>query len=276
MESSGQPLPGLYGIRDIAARVDALCDELVAKLQNKGLKAEGDSAAAVRHEIEFQAITACFFAFARDLFNSVRRLEESGCLVPSRILARSLFEALVSLLYIETDPEKHTERFLSYAHAQSYKRLLTSRQLGYPDPLEAAQVLTDWESVKDKHGTKKNDSVPRLNWHGRNLAEILEELTKRNNAYLRLKKDYLIYYKGDSEFVHASVEAIGEYIKVPGQSKSWVLYPEPAPRDRIAILARCSQWMLWILAAVHGFLWLGPLKGALELQRGIEELAADP
>jgi hypothetical protein len=245
-------------------------------LSRQGLVSKGRTREECQGDKEFKVVTVGFFVFARDLFNCIRRSEESGSLVPGKILTRSLFEGVVNLLYIETNSQSLAHRFLTHQAAQRYGRLLLSRELGLDDPPEAGDIEAEWKKVKNDNGKGKNKDKPQPYWHGMNMRELCQRLEARNAAYAKLREDYLVYYKEDSDFVHASVEAIASYIRVGGPGKPLQFHPEPSPAERVKLLARCSQWMLWMLAAAHGFLCLGPPRGARELQREIEGLASDP
>jgi len=262
----------LKAIRDIAARADGLCEEMLAKLCERGLVSKGRTRQAVERDREFKLAILPLFLFTRDLFRSIRRLEGSDSLLPCRILARSLFQAVVNLIYIGTDPPNLAHRFLTHDDAQRYRHLLILKKLGgHPRPSDAAEIESRWQQVKPIHGTGEGKKSPNPHWHGRNLRCICHSL---KGPYPQLERDYHHFYKPDSDVVHASVQVASRYVSLQSAGEGWELCRKPTPSERVLLLTRCAQHLLWMVAAVEDSLSLGLGKAAQQLQREIKQLAA--
>src|SRR3990172_11573220 len=93
---------------------------------------------------DWQRLTFAFASKSAKSYKGVLRLVEQGLGEPALILIRTIFEDLVNLTYISTDPEKLTRLFLDFHILEKKKYMDYWEEAGLGDD-EVVELNAVWE-----------------------------------------------------------------------------------------------------------------------------------
>ena len=167
--------------------------------------------------------------------------------------ARSIYEILLDIKYINQDKEKRFTRFLDHGAEYLYRKMERIRESGQTVSQKDQDRYTDaYDQLKrkynDKHkqevdsGIEKADATPKhrqYNWAGLNLKEKADAINREQFHQL---------YKDLSNLSHVSIRATLEAIADSTKNKFEVdlsLYPDPIHCFRVlTVVFTCISGIL--------------------------------
>ena len=158
-------------------------------------------------DTDWQRLTFAFASKSAKSYRAVLRLVEQGLGEPALILIRTIFEDMVNLTYISTDPGRLTRLFLDFHILEKKKYIDYWEEAGLGDE-EVGQLKKVWEKQFQSEYERVLPNYPkRTYWSGKNLKEMATAVDAE------LAKTYCTLYPYISGFAHGgSPLALASYI----------------------------------------------------------------
>ncbi len=162
---------------------------------------------------DFQRLAFAFASKSAKTYRGVLRLAEAGLGEPSLILIRSIFEDLVNLRYINSDPEGLVELFLDF-HILEKKKYFDYWEEAALDDSQVQELKKVWESEFESRYEQILKNYPkRTYWSGKNLKEMAKSVD------IELLRTYCSLYPYVSGFAHGgSPLALASYVDQAGEN----------------------------------------------------------
>lgn len=150
---------------------------------------------------------------------AIYMLDRVGFYEDCKILLRTVFETLLTIVYCELKPTKLYKRFFDYnVHTRLKYTNFEDGDISevinfvYKDNIEKMRL--DKEKFKIKY--KENNLS---NWHGMNIRKLCQKLDKKYERKFFMSMYYVIYMNF-SEYIHPDIVNIfGNYISIDGKLK---------------------------------------------------------
>jgi len=158
-------------------------------------------------DTDFQRLTFAFASKSAKSYRAVLRLVEQGLGEPALIIIRTIFEDMVNLTYISTEPERLTGLFLDFHILEKKKYIDYWEEAGLGDE-EVGELKEVWEKQFQSEYERVLPNYPkRTYWSGKNLKEMAAAVDSE------LAKTYSMLYPYISGFAHGgSPLALESYI----------------------------------------------------------------
>lgn len=158
-------------------------------------------------DTDWQRLTFAFASKSAKSYRAVLRLAEQGLGEPALILIRTIFEDMVNLTYISTDPERLTRLFLDFHILEKKKYIDYWEEAGLGDE-EVSELKEVWEKEFQSEYERLLPNYPkRTYWSGKNLKEMATAVD------VEMAKTYCTLYPYISGFAHGgSPLALASYI----------------------------------------------------------------
>jgi hypothetical protein len=217
-----------------------------------------------RDDDHFGWMLFVFFAKQTEHARGVLALTEKGLYRDAGLLARSMMEGLVQLLWACNDPGARALAWKEFTCVSSWRKIMKDQQGGHP---VAAAVRAQIEEARLNHGqqflTKKGlehlKSGEELssrdyfeNWTGHSYAEVFEQVKAQS---LRL-----LPYSQLSDWHHWSPEIMAEVVHIDDESGR-ITYLEPSARSGALALANAFQALFQTLEHVDAHFGLNAGQG---------------
>ena len=162
-------------------------------------------------DTDWQRLTFAFVSKSAKSYRGVLRLVEAGLGEPALILVRSIFEDLVNLVYMDTDPEKLTKLFLDF-HILEKKKYIDYWEEAEVDDDQLQELKAIWESEFKSRYEEILPNYPRKTyWAGKNIKEMASSVDQE------LFQMYCALYPYISGFAHGgSPLALASYVEHAG------------------------------------------------------------
>lgn len=131
---------------------------------------------------------------------AIMYLLDKGFLEDANIILRSMFEILVTILFIKQNPKKRALQYLEYSYVEKHRLIETITDMA-GDPKNAArlrEIEQEYLRIKDNYKNKSS-------WSGLSIREMSKKVG--------LEDLYNMLYRFHSQFVHTSPEAMKSYIQ---------------------------------------------------------------
>lgn len=151
----------------------------------------------IRDVSGYDRVLQLFFTRAVRAFRAIRLLAGEGLGTDALILVRALYEQVLNLLYIATDPDRLADQYLEYAHYRNWTYLRFLRR-HYP---EAARM--DPKTVEDmrRQFLRVRKRYPGgRSWHGKAIVDLAR--------LLKLDGTHETLYKIACDVVHGNVSGL--------------------------------------------------------------------
>ena len=179
----------------------------------------------------------------------------NGCGSDAMKIARSMFEASVTLDYLLNHPEQVTD-FLEFKHIQDKRRLCfldsqnSKHRIDFPDE-RRAEIESEYKRVLPRYAGQ--NGKPRRSWCRKNVYEMAQELN--------VVELYRTFYEMASSLHHVDISAVipqdSDALDITTPSRDWIL--DALRMGHMTALATLSRYNE---VACHGM--EGQLKGALD------------
>lgn len=146
----------------------------------------------------YDRVLQLFFTRAVHAFQAIGLLAGEGLGTDAMILVRTLYEQVLNLLYIATDPDRLAEQYLDYAHYRNWVYLRFLRR-HYPE----AAARMDPEAVENmrRQFLRVRKRYPGgRSWHGKTITELAR--------LLRLDGTHETLYKITCDVAHGNVSGL--------------------------------------------------------------------
>lgn len=156
---------------------------------------------------DWQRLSFAFASKSAKSYRAVLRLVEQGLGEPALILIRTIFEDLVNLSYISTDPGRLAPLFLDFHILEKKKYIDYWAEAGLGDD-EVGGLKEVWEKQFQSEYERVLPNYPkRTYWSGKNVKEMAAAVDSE------LAKTYCMLYPYISGFAHGgSPLALASYI----------------------------------------------------------------
>jgi hypothetical protein len=194
-----------------------------------------------------------FFAKQAEHARGILALTEKGLYRDAGLIARSMVEGFVQLLWACQEPQVRARAWKEFVYVSSWRKMLKDEQAGRP---VASDGRAQIEELRCSHGQQflTKEGLQRLqngeplrskdyfeNWTGRPYAQVFEEVKAK---LLRLS-----VYSQLSDWHHWSPEIMGEAVDIDDESGR-ITYLEPSPRNGALALANAFQALFQTLEHV--------------------------
>lgn len=165
----------------------------------------------IRDASGYDRVLQLFFTRAVRAFRAVRLLAEKGLGIDALILVRALYEQVLNLLYIATDPDRLAEQYLEYAHYRNWVYLRFLRR-HYPeavarmDPAAVQEMRRQFLRVRKRYPDGRS-------WHGRVIGDLAR--------LLRLDGTHETLYKITCDVAHGNVPGFYSLL-TQAEDRLWV------------------------------------------------------
>lgn len=166
------------------------------------------------------------------------------------IVLRSMFEAVVNLLWISKDPELRIKRYTAYQlyDSQKYRDITMKREsTSNITNAEIQQVENDFkqlyqdaQKIGEEFGFK-----PNKHWSGKSLKEMAKEIG--------WSERYDILYKIYSDITHSNILSLRDYVAVDN-SGSMRVNIQPQVEHSKACLAEAHLYLVMAFGFLDAFL----------------------
>lgn len=172
---------------------------------------------------DFQRLSFAFASKSAKSYQAVLRLIEHGLGEPALILIRTIFDDLINLTYINTEPDGLTKLFVEFQLVEK-KRYIDSWEEAHLGKRELKELKVQWEAVhKDQYERVQSNYPKKTYWSGKTVREMAALVDPD------LAKTYLILYAYASGFAHGgSPSALLSYV---GQNDDMTLTSLAAPSE---------------------------------------------
>ena len=175
---------------------------MIEEIMDKSFKVKDDK----------EVLTAFFLGKAYKTHGAILLLCKNGYAQDAEMLARTIFDMHITLLYILQDKtsERLTrymsydwfERKQSFDYIKSKPKLLAEAKAKYKTEIDFDKSLLEIET-KGKEAHKKYDF--KGSWSDKNIRDMSIEINKLDQ--------YLTAYKGASKYIHTTARTMNTYMK---------------------------------------------------------------
>ena len=175
---------------------------------------------------DYQRLAFAFASKSAKSYRAVLRLVENGLGEPALVLVRAVFDDLINLSYISTDPDRLAKLFLEFQllEQKRYVDLWEESGLeGHVEAEEIARLKAQWAVAKSDYEKVLPNYPKRTYWSGKNVKAMAAAIDPE------LAKTYRLLYPYASGFAHGgSPLALSSYV---GQTEDMNLTSLAAPSD---------------------------------------------
>lgn len=202
-----------------------------------------------RIESTADGLILALFGRSLDTSTAAVRLAKVGYGAQTAMLNRSLFEDMIDIHWIATDPEAAEERYRD--HDQHGRMLLADAVAKYPDHYDIE--LPDFDPGERKRLDGVYGRWGAKSWSGMNLHErvrAVEHHWKDDVGRQTLHFFHDIAHRENNQVLHVSSAALSAKAEVSGSGDHFTLYFGPGPKG----LDRALFGSFWIFDNTIGLL----------------------
>lgn len=177
--------------------------EKTEKLANKIMdKIEGNSLSLSR----FQILAHLIFGRSVTSFCSTKLLAKEGYGFDAMVIVRTIVENLITLEYINLEPDYRAQLFYNYIHVIKYRRLQNGKLLH-----KGSLISYEQESkIKENYYRVEGCYPNKHSWSGKPLRNMAEEVSENMPWIISY---YLLPYVFGSSYVHGNIDALFNYFE---------------------------------------------------------------